>query len=450
MATTDTKIRLCAYCGHDCTGQPRLKDRQGRYMHRACYEKARAAKAAKPKSTMAALLDDVEAPAEPQTKPCVNCGMPKAITAVVCSSCRYDESLGRVPKEPKAAKPKKQKAEAGVFGNSLGGTVSNEEKQGHAVTAWVRAAIGAGVAGAVCALVWGGLVYWTGWEIPIAALGVGFLVGCGAAIGVQSHAGFMSGLIAGVVTLASVFGGKFLAASWYVSDFMDAIGPAMHSVYTEPLDHTQGWMTDEQAIAWKVQHEVVRLEYIGSDLDCPDTVDDEANAPELDWYPQDIVERVRGNWAEKTAEERTLAKIELANEIGMGMTADDAVPAFEGRGVALEYPRQHTYETAYFVKDYPLEVQSAAEMRWFNMSPDKQCEYVNERIAAVSFDGGDQAQIAWQMMLESERPENYDTVATLTVMEGSASRGMRGWVWGMIWIGASFFVAWGVGCGGKN
>ncbi|MEM9661899.1 MAG: hypothetical protein AAF937_06280, partial [Planctomycetota bacterium] len=417
-------------------------------MHRSCYEMARPAKAAKPKSQMEALLDDVAAPAAPETKPCVNCGMPKAIDAVACTACRFDESLGRVPKEPKAPKAKKQKTLASA--GSISGAIVEPEKEGLAATAWARAAVGASIAGAVCALIWGGFTYWTGWELPIAALGVGFVVGCGSVIGVRSHAGFMSGLIAGVVTLASVFGGKFLAASWYVGDFLEAMSPAMNSVYMQPLDHTRGWMTDEQAVAWMVNHEVIKKEYMGVDLAWPDAVDDEANATELDWYPQDIVERVRRDWAEKTAEERTLAKIELANEIGMGMTANDAVPAFEGRGVTLEYPRQHTYETAYFVKDYPMEVQSAAEMRWFNMTPEKQCEYVNDRIAIASFDSGDQAQAAWQMMIDSERPENYDTVANLTGVESSAMRGMKGWVWGMIWLGGSFFVAWGVGCGGKN
>jgi hypothetical protein len=448
-------MTMCAACGKPIgASDSTAKDKKGRLFHRVCAKRlmaereARKTAAAEAEQPMAALLDDVigdDAPAA--TRPCPNCGMPKPADNVACTACRYDEALGKVPKEAKAPKPKKQKA--GASNGTLGVAMAAEEKEGLAVTAWVRAAVGAGIAGLVCAFIWGGFVYWTGWEIPIAALGVGFLVGCGAVIGVRSHAGFMSGLIAGVVTLASVFGGKFLAAAWYVGDYIDAMGPAITSVYSQPIDHMTGWMTDEQAVAWLVNHEVIRKEYMGQTLDWPDAVD-EATATELDWYPPDIVERIRGDWAEKTEDERADAKLELVNELGMGMAADDAAPGFEARGVPLEYPRQHTYETAYFVKDYPMEVQSAAEMRWFNMSPDQQCEFVNSRIVAVGFDGADRTQIAWDMMVESERPENYDMVGNLTGSGGSAMRGMKGWVWSLIWLGASFFIAWGVGSGGKN
>ena len=51
MSESETKVRVCQACGKDCSGQPRIKDKKGRYLHKACYEKALAkANAARPEA----------------------------------------------------------------------------------------------------------------------------------------------------------------------------------------------------------------------------------------------------------------------------------------------------------------------------------------------------------------------------------------------------------------
>ncbi len=462
MSSDNAKLRLCVYCGHDCTGQPRMKDRQGRYMHRACFAKAHPDKAEKPKDAMDALMLDVVAPAQPDTKPCENCGMPKPIGRSICKSCRYDETLGRVPKEPRPSKKDKQAesesvpALSPVLPQSIGAAVSavkmaDSEKQGKPVTAWVASAAVASVAALACALAWGAFTYATGWEFPIAALGVGFVVGLGAVIGARSHAGFMSGLIAGVLTLASVFGGKYFAAAWVVDDFVEAIGSATRdSVFFEPFDPYNGWLTDEQALAYDVDHECRRLEFRGQTLDWPVPADPDT-ASDLDWYPQDVVERCRAKWAGMTPEESAYAKYELAREAGLVYTAAEVAPNFERRGVSMDYPRGHTADTAYFVEDYPLEVQTAAAMRWDAMSPEQQCEYYAEQVGIGGWmDAETKADMAMSLMLVNERPEAYQPLTSVATGYHSPGGSVRGWAVGVLSIIVSFFIAWGVGCGGRN
>ncbi|MEO1584588.1 MAG: hypothetical protein AAFR96_08450 [Planctomycetota bacterium] len=449
MSGSDGKVRICAYCGHDCTGQPRMKDRKGRYMHRACFEKRHPEHAPKPTNALDALMLDVDTtPSEPTTAPCVNCGMPKPVGQNVCTSCRYDEALGKVPKEPKAAKQKKKKAEPVGVGGS-GTSAGEEEKHGLAPVAWVKSAALAGVAAVLCAGAWGGIVYFSGgWEFSIMALGVGFVVGCGAVMGVGSHAGFMSGLIAGVLTLASVFGGKFFATTLFIGEAIQAMGPVERSVFTEPFDPLDDWMTDEQALAYDVAHTCTRREHKRIQLDWP-TPADPATADELDWFPQDVVERCRENWASMSPSEKSDAKYELMRDATLVHLAAEAAPAFSMRGVSADYPRGHTADTAYFAEDYPLEVQTAAEMRFSRMSPDDIMEYHNELLGPMSGSSSG-TNMVLSVMLENEKPGSYDTIGNLSGGERSHMRGMRGWAAGLIFIGASFFVAWGIGCGGKN
>ncbi|MEL7485415.1 MAG: hypothetical protein AAFN41_13815, partial [Planctomycetota bacterium] len=449
-----------------CTGPCGPSSAADRCMHRSCFEKAEAAKSGsdqRPKGTMDALLADVAAPEEPATKPCVNCGMPKPADAVACSICKFDEQLGRVPKEPKASKKNKQAAAEPMpdlpgsrLPMSIGAAVSavkmdEPEKQGLAVNAWLVSAACASVVALGCALAWGATTYYSGWEFPIAALGVGFLVGLGAVIGVRSHAGFVSGLIAGVLTLASVFGGKYFAASWVVDDFIEAVGSVnTNSVFLLPLDPYNGWMTDEQALAYAVDHECRRREHKGIALDWPTPADPD-NASDLDWYPQDVVAYCTKQWEGMGPEDAAYAKYELATEAALVYCAAEAAPAFAMRGVSADYPRGHTADTAYFVEDYPLEVQTAAQMRWNGMTPEKQAEFFSDRIGAGGWmDAETKADMAMSLMLANERPEAYQPVGNIITGTSSETGSVRGWAGGVISIILSFFVAWGVGCGGKN
>ncbi len=112
--------KICIVCGEDCAQRERVKDRQGRYICQACYEKAkakraasprRAKEAASPKKTdqpasghsfdMDALTElarqESSAPAlEDQTTVCSNCRASLERGAFLCMACGYNSRIHQV------------------------------------------------------------------------------------------------------------------------------------------------------------------------------------------------------------------------------------------------------------------------------------------------------------------------------------------------------------------
>lgn len=74
-----------------------------------------------------------------------------------------------------------------------------------AITMWI---VGGSIAGVLGALAWGGIIYATEREIGWIAWGVGAVVGFGVAVTAQGNAGELSGIIAIVISLLSIFAGK--------------------------------------------------------------------------------------------------------------------------------------------------------------------------------------------------------------------------------------------------
>lgn len=58
--STEAKVRLCSACGEDCSGQPRIKDKKGRYLHKTCADRVRAKQKAAKKP-----MDDINTPIHP-------------------------------------------------------------------------------------------------------------------------------------------------------------------------------------------------------------------------------------------------------------------------------------------------------------------------------------------------------------------------------------------------
>ncbi|NUQ52073.1 MAG: hypothetical protein HUU19_05170 [Phycisphaerales bacterium] len=71
--------------------------------------------------------------------------------------------------------------------------------------------IGGIVGGAIGAGAWGLIAYLTGYEIGWVAVGVGFVTGLGVAIGSKGRGGVMGGILAAIISLVAVAGGKFFA-----------------------------------------------------------------------------------------------------------------------------------------------------------------------------------------------------------------------------------------------
>jgi hypothetical protein len=132
--------KLCTVCGIDCSGKPRIKDQQGRYICKECFDKAKQTRQTQKNPAPAAAGDaggaGSDAPAEGDnsfllgigkassglqgTKPCPECGRAMGTDAVVCIGCGYNATTGKrhVVKVVKT----KQKAEKVSSGG--GGAVS--------------------------------------------------------------------------------------------------------------------------------------------------------------------------------------------------------------------------------------------------------------------------------------------------------------------------------------
>lgn len=144
-----------------------------------------------------------------------------------------------------------------------------------------RGLIGGLIAGAVGAAVWAGISYGTGYEIGWIAWGIGLVCGLGVAMGWRGG-GAMAGLLAVVISLVSICGGKYAS---------------VHLVLNRELGTSetvlQEWAStlDDELLASYIADEVV-LEYenTGRTLDWPAGANMELPSEPSD-YPHDV-------WAE--------------------------------------------------------------------------------------------------------------------------------------------------------
>ena len=79
------------------------------------------------------------------------------------------------------------------------------------------AIVGGTIGGLIGAGIWAGITYGTNHEIGWIAWGVGFLVGAGVRLGSQEWDGVIPGSLAVILSVLSVVGGKYAAASLIVS-----------------------------------------------------------------------------------------------------------------------------------------------------------------------------------------------------------------------------------------
>ena len=301
--------KQCVVCGQSCVGQPRIKDNQGHYAHKACAEKAakksQAKKAAhqepeleplalapEDELEMDAFLDDL--PSASDNEPtagirvaCPGCGSTVSSDAIVCLNCGCNTKTGR------GAKTKVVKAKPSKSGPNLAA------KAGALTLAPVLPIIGASIGGAIGATIWLVVQIFTGYEIGLLAAGVGALCGIGAAI-FSRGGNAWAGSVAVVIALISVFLGKILIATLFIAggDFM------REAIEAEMLNPLTADTITQDFIYERLIDEIAQDRI---DRNIPIDWEDDITLEFASWpydYPQDLVDETRERWESMTPEDQ--------------------------------------------------------------------------------------------------------------------------------------------------
>ncbi len=278
--------KQCVICGKSCAGQPRIKDNQGRYIHKACTKKtpAKAPVPAEPEVEqinlgqdddleMATFLEDLPSTSDTDQAACPSCGQPMIAGTLICVSCGYNTQTG------KGKKTKSIKAQKLKQGSNLG------VQAGKLAMAPFLPIIGAVIGGAVGAAVWAAVAHFTGYEIGILASGVGAVCGIGAVIGAGGNGTVWSGSVAVIVALLSIIAGKAIVNSIYVERLQELQMQIQAGIDS---DYTVDDVTDEDAL-WSLA-DIIITERVdsGKSVKWPDP---RMTIEEAEW-PNDYSERI--------------------------------------------------------------------------------------------------------------------------------------------------------------
>ncbi len=381
MAEAGTKVRVCQACGKDCTGQPRIKDKKGRYLHKACYEKALAkAKRKKPVEVLAPpapenddlyalegadlglgedMLGDIPAH-DPNGASCPDCGSAAHAGAVLCTVCGHNFQTGRSAGRVKVSRET-------ALGSAAKVTATTS-------AAWLLALIGASIGGFIGAVAWAMVAFFFNLEHGYVAVGVGFLCGLGAVMGAQSKAGMVSGLVASGVAILAIIVGKLAVVQVTIDS---AVSEVRQSIQAQMQNPDQPWFTDDEAIYELVSDESLRKERRGERLRWPFGQSWE-DAYELEHYPTEVRNSVTDRWKRLSEGERSAKKDEMMRENMAASIASEIAFERAEAGQQLTWPANMTYEKAYLVEDYPRDIVTEAQARWDAMSRVEQANYLNE------------------------------------------------------------------------
>ncbi|MCC6660411.1 MAG: hypothetical protein IT437_05950 [Phycisphaerales bacterium] len=323
MGQATTTGKTCVLCGQDCSGKPRVKDPQGKYMCKACHEQAgqkattarqkgaaadaRAAAVAgavkdarKPPRTVSAFDtgDDAGVPldglafASGETCPCGSCGLPIAPAVVVCPSCGFNKETGRAPRKVKvAAEGPGAAAIAGAAANVL--IFANP-------LVWLVAAC---VAGAIGAGAWYLIVAQTGHAIRIVILGIGIMVGLTVKLASGRHSGVTSGSIAVGVTLIAIFVGYWFAYHELVGRFEKKFD--IESTFV---------LSDDDLLVEYARVRAQTLESANQQMGWPEGVDSETAASQED-FPAGLWREAEAGWNKATPEWKARFRAEATDRL---------------------------------------------------------------------------------------------------------------------------------------
>ena len=170
--------------------------------------------------------------------------------------------------------------------------------------------IGALIAGLVAGLVgaglWAGIAYFTGYEIGWIAWGIGALVGLAVALGAQGGTP-ATGVMAVLISLVAIAGGKYLAIEFQLNDYLSEGGTA------------EFFEDEDFVISFLADYIVYEKEDAGEVLFYSEDADRENPMAEKD-YPAVVWAQAKAEYNAMSADEREAFK----NDMMQQTTADMA------------------------------------------------------------------------------------------------------------------------------
>ena len=153
----------------------------------------------------------------------------------------------------------------------------------------IHAVVAGLIAGAIGAAAWAAIVYYTGYEVGYVAWGVGFLVGLASKVGSRGAGDVASGVIAAVITVASIGAGKYAATYFIVSPYFST-------------DASE--LSEDLLISFYADGVVFERMDAGIEVEWPENANPEGNDAGPDDYPEDIWTEAQERWNAQSEAER--------------------------------------------------------------------------------------------------------------------------------------------------
>lgn len=160
------------------------------------------------------------------------------------------------------------------------------------------------VAGFVGAAIWAAISYYANIEIGYVAWGIGILVGIAVAATGENGAG--AGIVAVLITVLSLLGGKYAAVELQARNIEEALGS--QTVSAESI-------TDEALQSDFADKIIEERESTGESVSRPEIDLDDTDAPLAASYPRHIWAEAGDRLEEATAEEKDAMRAEHARQI---------------------------------------------------------------------------------------------------------------------------------------
>ncbi|QYK48247.1 MAG: hypothetical protein KF838_15835 [Phycisphaeraceae bacterium] len=285
--------KVCCKCEVDVSQAKRHKDAKGRYWCEPCFAKAAAeakggASQGKPDAASGAATPAwLAGSLAVEGKRCTACSAPMPKEGVICTSCGHNSETGkamgtRVVMAPKEKAPKASKGPSLLGG--LGGALQGPAAVGFSV-------VGGAVGGGIGACIWAMIAKSLQVEIGYIAALVGMLAGGGVAVIAGNYRGMTTGIIAAVIAVAAVMGGRYWAISMIADEFVGKMSRTEMRIQEEDAPY---FLAREVTSEWEASGQ---LKNWISNVSRED-------AEKLEDFPKEIQTETMRRWTAKSSAER--------------------------------------------------------------------------------------------------------------------------------------------------